>query len=265
MTLGTMMYEKKWKAKIGYLLIMTFLLIGVIVTASRGVFVGLIGAFLFFISIHGRFKNKFIKYSVIMIICTVLLVLITKPAFIDRILIGFGYTGYLAISDTTYTGAEANTAEGQGISGMEMRMIWWKNALHEMVIHPLKMLFGLGLGGFYYYSSGTNTVTSPEVNSLSFSFFYDLGILGIILFILLFIVVAQNLYYYLKNAKQSYCYYMLLAATSAMIAETVIHGLVDFDLASYGSKFFWFPLGFTMAVLNIVKSENIQLEQDKNI
>ena len=71
-------------------------------------------------------------------------------------------------------------------------------------------------------------------------------------------VIVRNIYHYLKNAERSYSYYMLIATTSAMIAETGIHGLIDYDLTSYGAKFFWFPLGFTMAVLNIVKSENPQ-------
>lgn len=256
MTLGSMMYEKRWKIKVIYLLIMAFLLFGVILTVSRGVIVGLTGAFLFFISVHDRFKNKFIRYSLIMMILTLFLVLLAKPGFIDRILIGFGYTGNLIFSDTEYVGTEAETSEGEGLSGMEMRMIWWKNALNEMVRHPLKLLFGLGIGGFFYYSGGGNTVTSPEVNSISFAFFYDMGIFGIILFILLIYVIVGNLYHYLKNAERSYSYYMLLAATTAMIAEAGIHGLIDFDLTSYGTKFFWLTLGFTMAVLNILKSEN---------
>ena len=258
MAMGSVLYEKRWKVKVIYLLIMAFLLFGVILTVSRGVIIGLVGAFTFFISAHSRFKNRFIRYSLLMIILTGLMILLAKPGFIDRMLIGFGYTGDLIFSDTEYVGNEANTSEGQGLSGMEMRMIWWKNALNEMFNHPLKLLFGLGIGGFFYYSGGGNTTNSPEVNNIAFSFFYDIGLLGIILFILLAYVISKNLYHYLKNAERSYIYYMLLAATTAMIAETGIHGLIDYDLTSYGTKFFWFPLGFTMALLNILKSENIQ-------
>jgi hypothetical protein len=257
LALGSMMYEKRWKVKIVYLLILTLLLFGVILTASRGVFIGLIGAFIFYISAHIRFKKKFLRYSIAMMVLTLVLVLLSKPAFIDRMLIGFGYTGNLVFSDVeSYSGNEAETSTGQGLSGMEMRNLWWKNALDEMVRHPLKLFFGLGIGGFFYYSGGGNTVTSPEVNSVSFAFFYDIGIVGIILFIFLAYVIVKNLYYYLKNAQESYSYYMLLAATTAMIAETGIHGLVDYDLTSYGTKFFWFPLGLTMAALNILKCEN---------
>lgn len=260
MTLGSMMYEKRWKVKVIYLLIMPLLLYSVLLTSSRGVIIGLTGAYLFFIAVHDRFKAKFIRYSLIMMISTVFLVLLVKPAFIDRMLIGFGYTGPLLFSGVgSYNGSEADTESGQGLSGMEMRKIWWGNALAEMARHPLKLFFGLGIGGFYYYSQGSGmTVSSPEVNSISFAFFYDIGIFGIILFILLTYLIMSNLYHYLKNAERSYSYYMLLAATTAMIAETGIHGLIDYDLTSYGAKFFWFPLGFAMAVLNIVKDKNTQ-------
>lgn len=267
LTLGSMMYEKRWKVKAVYLLIMLFLLYSVVLTTSRGVIIGLAGAYIFFISVHAGFKSKFIRYSLILMISTVFLVLLAKPGFIDRMLIGFGYTGQLMFSDTeSYHGTEAATESGEGFSGMEIRMLWWKNALEEMIRHPFKLFFGLGIGGFYYYSQGGTTVSSPEVNSISFAFFYDIGIFGIILFILLIYLIVSNLYHYLKNAKRSYSYYMLLAATTAMIAETGIHGLIDYDLTSYGAKFFWFPLGFTMAVLNIVKKENVQpIESDRYV
>jgi hypothetical protein len=267
LTLGSMIYEKRWKVKVIYLLIMTLMLIGVILTESRGAFLGLIGASLFFISVHDRFNNKFLRYSLISMILIVFLVFIVKPSFIDRVRIGFGYTGNLYFSDReVHSDSEAKTSTGQGLSGMEMRGIWWENALNEMVRQPLKLLFGLGIGGFIYYSRGVNTTPSPEVNSISFAFFYDMGMFGIILFILLLYVIVINLYHSLKNAERSYSYYMLLAATTAMIAEAGIHGLIDYDLTSIGSKFFWLTLGFTMAVLNILKSENAKLiESDKHI
>lgn len=258
MALGSMTFEKGWKVKAFYLLIILFMLYGAVLTTSRGVIIGIVGAYLFFIYIHGLFKGKFIRYSVLFTVLTILVVLMAKPGFIDRMLIGFGYTGALIFSDNSYNGTEASTETGEGFSGMEIRKIWWENALQEMIRHPFKLLFGLGTGGFYYYSAGGNTVTSPEVNSISFAFFYEMGIWGVFLLILLAYLVVSNLYHYLKNAKKSYASAMLFAATTAMIAETGIHGLIDYDLSSYGSKFFWFPLGFAMAILNIVKDENAQ-------
>ncbi|MBI5903453.1 MAG: hypothetical protein HZB84_08245 [Deltaproteobacteria bacterium] len=253
MALGSMAHEKRWKVKAIYFILIMYMLFGIILTTSRGVIIGLTSAYLFFIFINPGFRNRFIKYSFIFFVLFVFTVLVVKPGLIDRMLVGFGYKGKLLFSDKTFTGTEADTSQGQGLSGMEMREIWWKNGLHEMVKHPYKLLVGLGNGGFVYYSSGGNTVTSPEVNSVSFAFFYDMGVFGVLLLIILLYLIVKNTYFHLRNAKRDYCYYMLLASVAALITESGVHGLVDYDLTSYGSKYFWFPLGFAMAVVNIVK------------
>lgn len=255
MTLGAISSEKRFKVKAFYFILILYMLYGIVLTTSRGVIIGLSGAYLFYITLHGYFKGKFIRYSFLFLIITIVIVLLAKPGFIDRMLIGFGYTGELLFSDASYSGTEASTEEGEGLSGMEIRKIWWVNGLHEMIVHPLKLLFGLGVGGFYYYSQGGSTVSSPEANSISFSFFYDLGIIGIVLFIFLVYILFVNLFRALKTNEKGFVYNMLLASTAALIAETGIHGLIDYDLTSYGAKFFWFPLGFSMAILNLVKAK----------
>lgn len=254
MALGSMTHEKRWKVKAVYFILIIYMLFGIILTSSRGVIIGLTCAYLFFVFINPGFRNRFIKYSFIFFVLFIFTVLVVKPGLIDRMLVGFGYKGKLLFSDKTFTGTEAKTSEGQGLSGMEMREIWWKNGLNEMDKHPYKFLVGLGNGGFVYYSSGTNTVTSPEVNSVSFAFFYDMGVFGVLLLITLMYLIVKNIYFHLRNAERDYCYYMLLASVAALISESGVHGLVDYDLTSYGSKYFWFPLGFTMAVVNIIKN-----------
>lgn len=253
MALGSMAHEKRRKVKGVYFVLIMYMLYGIILTACRGVMIGLMCAYLFFIFINPAFRTRFIRYSFLFVALLVFTVLVVKPGLIDRMLIGFGYTGKLLFSDKTYTGTEADTSQGQGLSGMEMRKIWWENGLHEMVKHPHKLLVGLGNGGFIYYSSGTNTVTSPEANSVWFAFFYDMGVMGVLLLIILLYLIVKNLYFCLRSSKRDYLYYMLLATVAALISESAVHGLVDYDLTSYGSKYFWFPLGLAMAVANIVK------------
>ncbi len=257
MTLGSMVWESRWKVKAMYFIFILYMLYSIIITGSRGVLIGLSGAYIFFILMHNHFMGRFIRHTFVFMCIIFFLTLTAKPGLIDRMLIGFGYTGTLYFSQTeSYHGTEAKTEHGEGLSGMEMRKIWWENSLKEMVRHPTKLLFGLGIGGFFLYSQGDNTtVSSPEVSSVSLAFFYDLGLLGIILFVFLAYLIVSNLHYYLRKSEKDYSYYMLLASTAALVAETVIHGFIDFDLTSYGSKYFWFPLGFNMAVLNIVKNE----------
>lgn len=259
MTLGTVIYEKSKKLKIMYIFFILYMLFSVILTTSRGALIGLMGACAFFVLMHPFFKGKFIRYSFLFGVIIIFIILIAKPGFIDRMLIGFGYTGTQLFSEET--GYQMAKGETEGIAGLDIRMDWWKMGLKEMIEKPLKLLFGLGIGGFIYYSK-----ESPEVNSVSFAFFYDMGMFGMILFITFMYILVSNLHYYLKNGKKSYSYYILLASTTALIADAGIHGLVDYDLTSYGSKFFWFPLGFVMAVLNIVKAETHEdKKEDKQV
>ncbi len=256
MTLGTIIYEKSKKLKTMYIFFLLYMLLGVVLTVSRGALIGLLGAYTFFILMHPFFKGKFIRYSFLFGVTIIILILIAKPGFIDRMLMGFGYTGKGLFSEKT--GYQMAEFETEGIAGLDIRIYWWKLGLKEMIEEPFKLLFGLGIGGFIYYSKD-----SPEVNNVSFAFFYDMGMFGIILFIIFMYILVSNLYYYLKNGKKSYSYYILLASTTALIVDAGIHGLVDYDLTSYGSKYFWFPLGFVMAVLNIVKAEIHEDEKRK--
>jgi hypothetical protein len=266
MTLGTMAAAKKRMVKFAYLMLAVLMLASIVLTTSRGVIIGVGVAYVFFILMHSHFKGKFIRYLFLFTIVTMVLILVVKPGLIDRMLIGFGYTGDLMFSDKAYTGTEANTSTGQGLSGLEIRIVWWKNAFYEMGRHPLKLLFGQGIGGFYFYSAGGTTVSSPEANGIIPAFLYDMGIFGGVLFILLFIIITISISRLLRTAEKNYVYFMLLGATSGLIAETGIHGLIDYDLTSYGSKYFWFPLGFVMAVMNVVKrSSEISAKQDASL
>ena len=252
--LSSMVWETRGKVKVLYLLMMAYMIYAMILTLGRGPLIGLAVGYLFFILIHSHFKGKVLRTTFLFFVALATIVLIARPGYIDRMLIGFGYTGTLYFSEKeTYHGTEATTESGQGLSGMEMRKIWWVNALREMKRHPLKMVFGLGVGGFLFYSQGSNTVPSPEVNSIIFSFFYDMGVFGLVLLIFLAYVLVSNIHYCLKNSPRDRLYYILLGWTAAFIAEPCVHGLIDFDLTSYGAKFFWFPIGIMMALLNLVR------------
>jgi hypothetical protein len=258
MVLASMAWDKRTKVRILYTMILLFLLVGIILTRSRGVLFGFVGGYFFFLFIHSDLRKNFLKFSAIGLVVLSITILLTAPGFIDRILIGFGYTGKLYLTDgnSYYQGTEAATELGEGLSGLEIRYVWMVNGLREMVDHPLKIIFGLGISGFIYYSGGHNTVTSPEANNSFLAFFYDLGLFGVILLIVLIHILLKNFIYFIKvTDRRSYVFYMLIGSTTAMIAETGIHGLVDYDLTSYGSKYVWMPLAVTMAIMNILKTE----------
>ena len=254
--LAKIVWEKQFGMKAFYTLIYAYLLCGIITTTSRGVAIGAVGAFVFFILIQDKLRNTFIKNIFVYGLLIIIVVLLAKPGFIDRLLVGFGYTGDLIFSDMSFQGTEADISEGQGLSGMEIRWVWWKNGLYEMILHPLKILFGLGIGGFIVYSAGDNTVCSPEGNNVAVSFFLDMGLFGIITLLILMYLLVKHLGYWVVHGERSYSYYLFIGSLTALVAETGIHGLVDYDIVSYAGKYLWFPLALTMAAMNIVKDES---------
>lgn len=251
---GNVVASKKFSGNIASLLVMTYLIIAVILTASRGALIGMIGGFFILFLIHPSAKSNFIRNSVLFIFLVSLAILIAKPTYIDRILVGFGYAGQLYFSGegATYT---ANYDESEhGISGMEQRKYWWKTALYEMADKPFKLILGLGAGGFI------TTTTAIGTHSVPFSFFFDMGLIGIIIFMFLVIVLYKKCSFYIKNGTRTHCYYVFVVSVIAFVGDVGIHGLVDYDLNYYPSKMLWFPLGYVCALLNIMKSENPQLE-----
>lgn len=253
MALGSMLWESRKKMKFVYFIAAAYMAGGVILTESRGGLFGLIGALVLFIFIETRFRGKQIRSLVMLVFILICLLFAVKPSLIDRILIGFGYTGELYFSEKAYFSGQAVSDSGhQGsLSGMDIRKVWWTNALRAMINKPAKLIFGLGCGGYLYYAKG-----SPEVNSIYFSFFFDMGLFGIAMLVLLLILIFSNLYKYMKIEESTYSRCMLTAAFAAMVAIIGIHGLIEYDLSSFGSKTVWFPLALTMAILNIVKTES---------
>lgn len=244
--------DRRFSRKSLNILILGYLIVGLITTASRGALIGMMGGFFLLFLLHPFTKNKFIKYSFLIILLIPLTILIAKPSYIDRILIGFGYTGELYFSEEKTTQASSDTGT-EGASGMELRISYWKTAMNEMLQNPHKLLFGLGIGTFI------DLVKVPGTHSVPLSFFFDMGLIGIILFSFLVVILYQKISYYFKYGKHTYCYYFFICSVAAFVADVGIHGLIDYDLTYYPSKMFWFPLGYLAALLNIMKLDNPEL------
>lgn len=250
--IGNLFTVDRFSRKSLNILIIGYLIIGLITTASRGGLIGMMGGFFLLFLLHPFTKNKFIKYSFLIILLIPLIILIAKPSYIDRILIGFGYTGELYFSEEKTTQDSSDTGT-EGASGMELRKSWWETAFNEMLLNPHKLLLGLGIGSFIDLTGAIGT------HSVILSFFFDMGLIGIILCILLVIILYKKISYLFIYGKRTYCYYLLICSVVAFVGDVGIHGLIDYDLTYYPSKMFWFPIGYLAALLNIIKLENREL------
>lgn len=227
---------------------------GVILTQSRGAYIGLAGALAAYILINIKVFKKPLFATCSAMAILFCLTMVVQPSFLERIMIGFGYQGslYLSPKDKFSANVESGGSGGHkvSISGMSARKEWWMSTLNEMLRKPAKLLFGLGCGGYLYYAGGC-----PEINSIYFAFVYDMGILGLILLMVIATLLISNLYTCLTLPENSFAQQTLFSFTGAMVSIIVIHGLIEYDLTAFGSKLIWFPVALSMAVVNLIKGQ----------
>ncbi|KJU83114.1 conserved hypothetical protein, membrane, partial [Candidatus Magnetobacterium bavaricum] len=111
-----------------------------------------------------------------------LIVITATPGFIDRMLVGFGYRGepIFTKKSTQHSGNTANlSSKKEGVTGMKIRKQMWLDGLHYMQGHPYTFVTGMGIGGLVHVSPNT----PREIHSLLLAFFFDMGMVGIIMLI----------------------------------------------------------------------------------
>jgi hypothetical protein len=253
--IGAMFVAKGRKKKLLFLATIIFMFYCTIVSKTRSSMFGHIFLFLMFLFIDPSYRKKFIRYSIFTLIVAVVVILLSRPGMIDRTLIGFGVIDSPILYEKEITKEETLA----NVSGLGIRMIWWKDALKVMLAEPWQFIIGLGISGFVYHT------TSPCVNGLLWAFFFDMGIFGIILLMFFLISVYNTFKPYLSQVNYKrieYTSIVLVSAILGFIADSGTHGLVDYDITGPGSRLVWFPLGFIVAILNIVKDRELE---DKNI
>lgn len=249
MSLGLIMISKRPAKRFLLSLAVAYQVVAVILTVSRGGFVALIAGLILLFIMHPSAKGKILKYSFLSVLLLMLTILVLKPGYIDRILVGLGHTGELYFTKT-HTSVTGGAVEAASIA---RRSEMWKQAFKNMLDHPYRLILGLGLGGF---------ISLPGVlytHSVILSFFFDMGLVGVIILIILATILLTNFSHYIRGARHTNSYYIFIAAVAAFVGEVGIHGLVDYDLYSITARMFWFPLAFVCATLNVMMSENPEL------
>jgi hypothetical protein len=195
-------------------------------TGSRGALLGIVGGVSLFLALHPRMRQAIIKKFTLFSIVTLVSILLLSPGFLDRLLVGFGYTGELLFS----TKKKSASSSAANVT-MEERYEWWLTGFEAMQKPPERLLVGLGPGGFM------NSTKALGVHNLYLAFFFDMGLPGaVILITAAYVVLEKNRRIGLRHdgtlVKNLYN-----AALIALLSDAAIHGLVDYDLTAPVSRF----------------------------
>lgn len=232
--LAPKLVRARWRgARLPYLAVLAVIFLAMLFTASRGALIGFLAGATAFTLLHVRRRRRFIANTALLALAVGFSILLVKPGLIDRVLVGFGYQGTLFFTEAK--GAQPAGEEGELAStGMTARVKWWKMGLQAMADHPLKFVGGLGPGGFVYYSK------APEAHSLWLSFFFDAGLIGLVILIFASLMLATAIRRAFAGVDTgSPRYTLLLAVVSMVVAEVCVHGLVEFELTSMVGRFPW--------------------------
>ncbi|EFL50748.1 conserved hypothetical protein [Solidesulfovibrio fructosivorans JJ]] len=225
--------------------------------ASRGALLGFLGAAVLFLLVHPLTRRLFLKKTTLFVGVLVIGILVTTPEYIDRLMVGFGYTGELLFSKK-----KAASTSDSDATGLSTRFKIWKSGFRDMGDKPGTLVAGLGAGGFTYH------VKVFEIHNLYLAFFFDMGIFG--LFLLAFWAVV----FFLRSrpvfdryeawllrppdgfrASRDFTCVMFFAALTTVVSELAIHGLVDYDLTSFVSRYAFLYLAAYDVALRLAEEQ----------
>jgi putative inorganic carbon (hco3(-)) transporter len=212
---------------------------GIILINSRGAFLALFvaGLYFAFMILREKFLDRSIKFKIVAIglAGVALFVYLADEAFWERM------------------GTIVGHVTGEQTEEMS-RVYYWKKSLEVAARHP----FGAGVHGYNYYSpqllpekylteGGTRSVHSTYFQALA-----ELGYLGPILlfgFILSNFRMAWRVQKYVRDRGNDYLYLQMLSITSAYIAFLVAAAFLD---RLYAEVMYWLPM-FIASYANIYK------------
>lgn len=236
----------KWWQKLLSLISLAFLCNALVLINSRGAVLGLIigGSYFVYNLYKGKLKAKYQKATVYGLIITGLigLTVVVDDGFINR---------FSSLKQ------ESGGVNEEGETG-STRVIYWKAAFDLALDHPL----GTGAYGFNYYARsyipantyvGQNLRKSGGVKSVHSSWFSalaEVGFLGLMFFILIFVSCIKTSTALKKlfiKKKLTYEYYFVFALEGALLTFIVTMSFLDRHRAEI---LYWLIL-FFMAAHNI--------------
>ncbi|MEO5358235.1 MAG: O-antigen ligase family protein [Nitrospirae bacterium YQR-1] len=244
--------RSKWYNHILYFACCLFIAYSIGVMAVRSAFLALIIGFVLLFYFQPEFRKRFFSYSIEFVLSVCLIVVLFTPGFIDRILIGFGYNEQLFFTKTSSSNKELLKSSKQGLSAFSFRVKMWKDGIKYYKQNPHKILAGIGISGLVYLSQYTTT----EAHGLLLSFFWDMGILGIIALLYLFwkiVIVIADIYKLMNNTLTAT---IALVCAISVIIVLGIDNIIWADLNSAFSRFSWMIMALFAASYNVLKNNH---------
>lgn len=230
------------------------LLCAMVLTKSRGGFIGLFAGVLGVLAMHPALRGQWLRRTGAFALLLLTCVLLARPGFIDRMLVGFGYSG-----DLIFGAKPSSTGEGE-VSGMDARFDMWADALGVMEADPALLLAGLGPGGFLVHTD------MPEVHSLWLAFYFDLGLPGLLLLGWIVFLLARRFRRALTAPMppplDQTLSPLLWGLAAAILGELAFHSLIDHDLTSTVSRYAFLYLALAGAGLKVADAARATATKD---
>ncbi|MBF0539117.1 MAG: O-antigen ligase family protein [Nitrospirae bacterium] len=242
--------EVSARSRIGIAAVTILLSYSIVLMGVRAAFIALIPAFVLFFWLHPASKARLIRYAMSCITVMLLIVITATPGFIDRMLVGFGYRGepiFTKKNSQQHASTAKLSSRKEGVTGMKIRTQMWLDGLHYMQERPYTFITGMGIGGLVHVSPNT----PREIHSLFLAFFFDMGMVGIILLIYICYVLSGHMYYTFSRLDTGLLSGLTLASCVMVLTVFGIEGLVWFDINSPSSRYVWFLLGLHAAIMGI--------------
>lgn len=134
------------------------------------------------------------------------------------------------------------------------RFNWW-NTCYKEIVRNNAYMYGLGIGGCGYAinrSEIEHVVTVANPHSVYLSVFFDLGIIGVSLFLLLVLLSIVKIFYLMRRLNDSTEKDMLLALLCSAI---IIGVLAVTEVSYYQNVSIWVLFGIGVSAFRLIASQ----------
>jgi O-antigen ligase len=217
------------KKNIYRLLFATLLIVlftGHLSTLCKGSILGLFGIATVFILNHKSLKTR---------------VIFSYAAFFFLILVGFIISHFEHLKRTLEFSFMRTMSSTSGATSVSYRFEFWKKGF-ERILETYGM--GMGMGGLQH-----EFIPWPHAHSIYFSALFDLGFIGLGIWLVLLTVVLKKALEVYRTCTDEYYKTFVLGFLAGLVG-ILINGLTDFEYV-YGM--IWLYLGIGAAIIKLAK------------